>query len=193
MVQILVIVTKNILKFFWSGVRKFFSNRHHLTLQKDWQQKNNYNPLKHRLSELGKVRSQGNFLFDFSKLDRSIRDRIIVLAGGGEQTKTKIIINKNSNNHRFLFDFEVGGETKEDGDGTVPLLSSTAFKDSIETFRVDTTFLEKRIDSRFIQSDWHAFFLNNARVQNVIKMFLNPKIDRKDNWYQSIGDSILKL
>jgi len=163
-----------------------------------WQQEENisspekYKIIKDRLKALGKVRTQNNFIFDLSKLNEEVRKRFIILAGGGEETKTKIKIDKNKDGFKFLFDFEAFDE-EEDGDGTVPLGSAIAFKDSITTFKVDTTWFEKRVDSKYIMNDWHAFFLNNGKVQNIIKRFIDPEFNNNENWYQSIGKRIEKL
>ncbi len=97
-----------------------------------WQQINHpellgkYRIIKHRLNKLGEVRNQNNYIFDLSNLDDEIRKRIIILAGGGEQTKTKILIKKNVGNYKYFFDFErFDNEEENAGDGTVPLKSAT--------------------------------------------------------------------
>lgn len=149
--------------------------------------------IRKRLKHLKEVRNENNFIFDFSKLSGALRNKMIVLAGGGEDTKTKIKIERDQEGYRFLYDFEKFGEKKDGGDGTVPLESSTAFKDSIDTYRIDTSWIEKRVDSRYIQNDWHAFFLNNSRVQNIIKRFFDPKFEENENWYQSVKKNVTKL
>lgn len=161
--------------------------------QQKYEQKHDSGIVKHRLKYLGGIRTQDNLLFNLSQLDASVRDRMIVLAGGGEETKNKVVIKKDSNSHKFLFDFCTDGDKENGGDGTVPLESSTIFNKSIDTYKVDTTYFEKRLDSKFIQSDWHAFFLNNARVQNVIKRFLDPEFTNGKDWYQSVDKSIKKV
>ena len=122
-----------------------------------------YKMISHRLRELKKVRNQSNYVFDLSSLSEQVRKRMVILAGGGEDTQTKIAIEKDKNLNGRLFKYYFNFETYNDeekgaGDGTVPLISSLAFKDSITTFRLNTSWLEKRADSRFIMSDWHAFF-----------------------------------
>ncbi len=43
-------------------------------------------------------------------------------------------------------------------------------------------------------SDWHAFFLNNGKIQNIIKRFFDPSFDdNRTDWYQSAGTKIEKL
>lgn len=167
-----------------------------------WQQiKHNYDEdlekyriIINRLRKLSEVRDQTNYIFNLNGLDSEIRKRIIILVGGGEKTQTKILIRKNFSNYKYFFDFEeFNNEENDAGDGTVPLISSTVFKESITTLKIDTTWFEKRIDSKFIMSDWHAFFLNSGKTQNIIKRFFNPHFEYKEDWFQSAGKRIEKL
>jgi len=163
-----------------------------------WQQidkkLDKYNVISHRLEKLKDVRNENNYIFDLSGLDAQIRSRIIVLAGGGESTQTKIQIKQGVDNYKYFFDFEVFNDDESNaGDGTVPLLSSTVFKDSITTLQVDTSPIEKRADSHWIMSDWHAFFLNNGKIQNITKRFFDPDFENKDGWYLSAGKKIVNL
>lgn len=161
-----------------------------------WQQQVNpsgakrheYDLIEDRLSCLKEVRDQNNFIFNFKKLDAQFLERFIVMIGGGEKTMTNIKITKNEK-YKFVFDFD-NSSVDDGGDGTVPYQSSTAFQNCITTFRLDTNWIEKRIDSKLIMSDWHSFFLNNGRVQNVIKRFFDPNLQRNENWYQSVKHEI---
>lgn len=154
--------------------------------------KQKYNLISHRLKELGEVRSENDFIFDMSKCSSALRERLLVMAGGGEDTKEKINVRSNKNDLKFFFDYEKYHEAN-DGDGTVPIASSTAFKKSILTLKLSTSWIEKRADSRFVMSDWHAFFLNNGRVQNIIKRFIDSEGDLKPNWFESKGGKIEKM
>ena len=154
--------------------------------------------VKNRLKKLKKVRTDNNYVFDLNKLDEEIKKRIIVLAGGGEKTQTKIRIKENervkNRLYKYYFDFEMfNDEEKDAGDGTVPLESSTAFMNCIKTYVLNTNWIDKRIDSHLFMADWHSFFLNNGRVQNIIKRYFNPYFKSNDNWYQSAGDEVIKL
>jgi len=150
--------------------------------------------ISHRLEELGKVRDQNNFIFDFNtKSTLDLNERMLILVAGGEKTKTKIRVLTDKGNYRYYFDFGKYKEEKDGGDGTVPLASSTVFKKEITTLKLDASWLEKRADSRMIMSDWHAFFLNNGRVQNIIKRFFNPYFEKSDGWYKSGGGNIEEL
>lgn len=162
-----------------------------------WQQHltkaDKHNIIKSRISELREVRSQNDLVFDLSGLDEETRRRIIVLVGGGEDTKTRVEIQKNVDGLKYYFNFEKYDETQDGGDGTVPLESSAVFKKSIDTFQIDTTWYDRRIDSKFIQSDWHSFFLNNGKIQTIVKRFLSPDFVDNDEWYQTIGKKVKKL
>lgn len=153
-----------------------------------------YRIIINRLTKLNKVRDQNNYIFNLNELDSEVRKRLIILVGGGEKTQTKILIKKNVGNYKYFFDFEeFNNEENKAGDGTVPLMSSTVFKESITTLKIDTTWFEKRIDSKYIMSDWHAFFLNSGKAQNIIKRFFNPSFEYKEDWFQSAGKRIEKL
>ncbi len=151
--------------------------------------------IRHRLEKLGQVRNDNHFILDLSKLTPELKSRCIVLAGGGERTQTKIKIKENQivndRTYKFYFDFgEFDDEEKDAGDGTVPLISSTAFADSIDTFRIDTNWIQKRADSHLIMGDWHAFFLNNGKVQNIIQRYFKPDFKRTETWFQSAGTKV---
>ena len=154
--------------------------------------------ISHRLQFLGAVRNQSDFIFNFNNLkDKDLISRFLVLAGIGEDTQTTIGIKNKWKHYNNLFDFNT---QKKDGDGTVPHESAIAFKDTILTLSVKSKKIETWANSFFILKDWHAFFLNNGRVQNVITRFFNPKNDsitiahkNKLDWYQSIADDSIKV
>ncbi len=114
-----------------------------------------------------------------------------MLCGGNSETKDKIFIQKEEGHLKNFFNYEKHGP-KKNADGTVPHESASAFKDDILTLKVNQRGIETWVDSRFIGADWHAFFLNNGRVQNIIKRFLNDQTDRK-NWYDSAGGKVEKV
>lgn len=151
-----------------------------------------------RISDLGKVRSQNHFIYDFSKLtDQETRDKFLVLVGTGEKTSTTIGIKNKWKHYINLFDFDT---EKQDGDGTVPFESAVAFKNVFTTLGVESKGLETWADSFFIMRDWHAFFLNNGRVQNVITRFFKPKENTMKimseanelEWFSSVADDKVK-
>jgi len=152
-----------------------------------------------RLKDLEHVRDQNNLIFDFSdstKLDPAVLSRLCVIAGTGTKTQEKIRVKPGldpSGNFKNIFDFGEKDELQNDnGDGTVHLNSAMIFKDKITTFTVEERWFQTWADSRFMLHDWHCFFLNNGRVQNIINRFLNDET-RDKNWYASIGGAVKKL
>jgi len=143
--------------------------------------------MKHRFRELGKIRDENDLICDFKNLDNSLLERFIVLAGTNVATKQRIYVRHRLDHIKNFFDYEHFKETKK-GDGTVPLVSAEVFKKCILTLKVKQRALETWADSRFIMWDWHAFFLNNGRVQNIIKRFLADSNMDKKEWYHSIND-----
>jgi len=154
---------------YWQQVSQLLPNRLD-TLQK-------HRLISHRLAELGKVRDQNDFIFE-----------LLVIAGTKAKTKSKIFVRNRVAHIKNFFDYEHFRESK-DGDGTVPLQSAIAFKDSVTTLKVKQKKLETWADSRFLMADWHAFMLNNGRVQNIIKRFLKAdENELRGDWFLSIDD-----
>ncbi|HIP48871.1 MAG TPA: alpha/beta hydrolase [Lutibacter sp.] len=144
--------------------------------------------IAHRLEELGEIRNENDYIFDFGKCSPEFRSKLLVIAGSDSETKSKIYVKKEMGHIKNFFDYEHFENT--DGDGTVPIHSATAFKDKLLTLKVGQKSLETWADSRFLMSDWHAFMLNNGRVQNIIKRFLSSGSGKLQDyrWYRSIGD-----
>lgn len=149
-----------------------------------------------RLKALKNVRDQNDFIYDFSQITHpELKPKLLVLAGTNEETICNIGIKDEWSHFINLFDFDLPNR-EGDGDGTVPLKSAIAFKDSITTLGVKKRKFESWANSFFIMNDWHAFFLNNGRVQNVITRFFKPRETQLTNssatngmeWFQSIGN-----
>ncbi len=144
-----------------------------------------------RLESVKTVRDQSKFVFDFSGCSEALRKKLLVISGGNAETKNKIFVKKGHDHIKNFFDYEHFDES-DMGDGTVPFESSSAFKDAILTLHVNQKKVESWADSRFTGADWHAFFMNNGRVQNIIKRFLKGSTQR-DTWYESLGGRVQKL
>lgn len=144
-----------------------------------------------RLKELGEIRDDNNFIFDFSTTPKALRDKLVVISGSGSETRQQSKIKENHKHYKFFIEFEQKPTDKR-GDGTVPSVSANCFKDSIVTIEVAKSGFEAWMDSRFLGADHHAFFLNNGRVQNVITRFLKGNTDR-DDWFESASDGVTKL
>ncbi|UZS00202.1 lipase family alpha/beta hydrolase [Chondrinema litorale] len=156
-----------------------------------WQQKNNLDDdtkeqFETRLNELKKVRCDNNLIFDFSKLSVELRKNMLVIAGIGDETQKQLKVNSKSKivKNQFIFSKE---DEDDNGDGTVHLKSAEVFKDYIKTVTVKSRWIEKRLDGRIITANWHSFFLNNGRVQNIIKRFLEIETFSLDtDWHTSV-------
>ena len=68
------------------------------------------------------------------------------------------------------------------------------------TLSLKSRKIETWANSFFIMKDWHAFFLNNGRVQNIITRFFNPKNESIEmatmnnlDWYKSISDDTINV
>lgn len=148
--------------------------------------------IRARFKQLGEVRNQNNFIFDFSQESQKLRDRCIVISGVGSATRQKTKIKKGHKHYKYFFEFEKKPDEKN-GDGTVPATSAHAFKDSLTTISVKKSGLESWLDSRLVGGgDLHAFFLNNGRVQNVITRFLSDSTGN-NNWFESADDGVKKV
>tara|TARA_R110001632_G_scaffold66962_4_gene157533 strand:- start:2005 stop:3195 length:1191 start_codon:yes stop_codon:yes gene_type:complete len=155
--------------------------------------------IRHRLSEMGAMRSQNDFIFNFHTIQSDeLKKKLLVVVGTGENTRVNVVIKDKVDHVVNFFDFD-HPHSEGDGDGTVPHASGTAFKDTLFTLKVKSRKIETWADGRFIMTDWHAFFLNNGRVQNVITRFFKPRSVEKINsmneneWYHSIGSKIAKV
>lgn len=167
-----------------------------------WQQIANVDPnrsdtqgkhalMSYRLAAVAEVRDQNNFIFDFSQCPESFRKKLIIICGGNTKTKDRIYVKNRQDIFKNFFNYEHFKE-EEEGDGTVPHQSASAFKDSVLTLRIGKRTLETWADSRLTGPDWHAFFLNNGRVQNILKRFLSGDTNRPE-WYESAGGRIEKI
>jgi len=155
--------------------------------------------IRDRLAAMGKTRDQNDFIYDFHQIQsQELIDKLLVVVGVGEDTRVNIVIKDKVDHVVNFFDFE-HPHSEGEGDGTVPHASGIAFKDSIFTLKVRSRKMETWADGRFIMTDWHAFFLNNGRVQNVITRFFKPR-DPADllamqgkEWYHSVGSKVAKV
>jgi pimeloyl-ACP methyl ester carboxylesterase len=157
------------------------------------------NLIRHRLSDMGAARSHNDFIYDFHAVQsETLKKKLLVIVGTGEDTRVNVVIKDKVDHVVNYFDFD-HPHAEGDGDGTVPHASGIAFKDTLLTLKVKSRKVETWADGRFIMTDWHAFFLNNGRVQNVITRFFKPRnaaevtaLEQKE-WYHSIGSKIAKV
>lgn len=152
----------------------------------------------HRFEALKKVRTEPKkLIFDFSQLPKSIRDNMLILVGSGVNTRRTLPVvplKQDIKDNKSIFNYFDFSQVNEDkiGDGTVHHLSSTVFKDSIQTIDVESRYFETLLDASVIGgNDWHSFFLNNGRVQNIIKRYFQYNKTQLNEvyavWWASIG------
>lgn len=149
--------------------------------QNDWQS----NLWRHeiiwqRLKELKRFRKDK--LIDLTKLSAEVRKRILVAIGTGEKTLRTVKVKDKNKAGTITNVFKFDDAKMRDGDGTLPVVSGIHFKDSLLTLKVE---------KRPLTLMWHSFFLNDARVQNIICRFLAGRTDEAD-WYTDPSDSVTK-
>lgn len=114
-----------------------------------WQQKPNkpsYPKIKEqfevRLNHLKQVRSNSNFIYNFSELDAKIRQKLLIIAGDGEPTQRQVVVDDSSKNPLNLFEFKDDVPYQDEkGDGTVHLDSACMWKNEICTIAVKSRWL----------------------------------------------------
>ncbi len=136
---------------------------------------------KKRLSELKEFRVDNPAMPDLSKLDKEIRDRMVIIVGTGEDTKGSVVVEEMSPDGTAgnFFNFK---QFTVYGDGTVPLESATFYQKDILTLVVE---------SKWLDGATHGFFLNDGRVQTVIKRFFEGH--RGDDWWTDIAKTVNKV
>lgn len=185
-------------------------------LKKEFWQSNVYDDdymqglFEQRLIDLEAFRNTN--LMDFNKLPVDVRQRMVILVGSGDDTIVYMKADKeNGKTKNFLrldmlkekFD-DHGNAINRNGDGTVPYISSTWFKDAVRTIEIKK---EDFFDELSNSIDFHGLFLRDSRVQNIISRFFTTASDAANSvnkdltklkgksaqmWY-SIGDSVKNI
>lgn len=191
------------------------NNNASLLVKESWQS-NVYDDIEplflQRLSDLNVFRNiaaRKNSLADLSALPVDLRQRMVVLAGSQEDTIVYMKADRNKNKIDNLLCLDKLNDNKKDmskrnGDGTVPFVSSTIYKDSIRTLEIEK---ENFFDELSNSIDYHGLFLRDSRVQNIIGRFFTTNANAANTsnddlsklkgksaqmWY-SIGDSVKNL
>lgn len=156
---------------------------------------------KARLKDLADFR--WNKMFQLHNLPEELRTRMIILAGSGDDTLTQLQVRKQEGkiSNFVIIDDKRCVKTGQ-GDGTVPVPSSTVYKDSVKTLII----FKKGIFSEPTDNlDYHGLFLRDSRVQNIVQRFftmnvLSAKLREgalvtlqgpNPNWWKSIGDTVV--
>jgi hypothetical protein len=116
---------------------------------------------------------------NLARLDKKIRERLLIVIGIDEPTKTTVIVKEEDPNQRVknFFDF---GQDEKDGDGTVPYESSSHYKNALLTLSVKSKWYDKAT---------HGFFLNDGRVQSIIRRFFAGDT-ANEKWWSDIGETV---
>ena len=116
------------------------------------------------------------------ELPDEVKKRFLIIAGEGEETKAWVVVHPNDPSGRVtnFFDFN---QPPGGGDGTVPIASSTAYKDHI---------LTRAVQSKWFDKATHAFFLNDGRVQSIISRFLKDDTTHP-LWWSDIGGTVRRV
>lgn len=175
---------------YYSGAVAYADGSRELDLTKkaDWQD-NIYTDIvslfEKRLAALADYRNTQ--LFNIASLPEAIQKKIVIVAGIGDKTLTRVKADKNKGGIKNFFNYEKSVE--EDGDGTVPAASSTIYKGPILTLAV-----KKSIWHPSSAISYHALFLKDGRVQNIMARFIRgDDKDHPNDWWQSVGDTVKKL
>jgi len=118
------------------------------------------------------------YLQDLSQLPTNFRQRILILAGTMDKTPTYLQVDPVKNNVKNFIRLDLIKEGMESGDGTVPEVSATCFKDSIQTIGVIKENLLEELGNNV---DFHGFFLRDSRVQNIIQRYFASEPNATDN------------
>lgn len=121
----------------------------------------------------------------FYTLPKIVKEKIIIIAGIKDNTLTRLNIQSEYGTIKNFVDFKNTTETS--GDGTVPEISATIYKDSMQTFIVEKDSFFNNPEDHI---DYHGFFLKDSRVQNIVTRFMNVPHSPKGTWWKSIGNDV---
>jgi len=181
-------------------------------LEKRYWQPNVYSKIEKlfdaRLKDLRAFRSGG--LADFKNLPLELRQRMVILAGIRDETliylkaaKEDNIIQLNQISKKDLAQ-QAEDSTLMGGDGTVPAISATVYKDYIKTIALKKeTFLEELGNN----IDYHGLFMRDSRVQNILERYLStnasaanvrngelaPLTGKPANMWYPVADTVVSL
>jgi len=116
---------------------------------------------------------------EISSVLKGLENKILVIAGTNESTMNKLeIVTSENTKHFFNFDTPKG-----DGDGTVPIQSSTFYKNDLLTLKVESKWYDRAT---------HSFFLKDGRVQDLICLFLSGKT-QAPKWWENVAGTVSKV
>ncbi len=158
-------------------------------LEKNNWQTNVYDDIEpmfdNRLKMMNTFRDANNpAMLNFSSLTAEERKKFLILCGVNTKTKQSVIVDNINENFgvKNYIDFDSGTEDKN-GDGIVRIESSAVYKDYVLTLLVERNLLEIA---------FHPMFLNDSRVQTIIKRFLFGTEDelKSPDWWKVRSNNV---
>lgn len=143
-----------------------------------------------RLSHLKAFRDRQNpAMLNLGYLPESVREKFLIIAGEGENTKKKVIVQPQSPDGRAknFFKFDSADADGKNGDGAVPLESAAIYKNDILTLAVQ---------KKWTDLSMHALFLNDGRIQTLITRFLMNTISENpadSSWWSVLDGSVRQV
>lgn len=138
-----------------------------------WQS-NVYNDIRdlftRRLDKLAAYRWDD--MQDLSKMPVGLRRKMVVVAGTDDDTPTFLKVDKRKNGVDNFLRLDRIKDGMEKGDGTVPFISSTHFKDVVQTIVVKKDNLLNELGDNI---DFHGLFLRDSRVQNIVLRYFTTE------------------
>jgi predicted permease len=120
-------------------------------------------------------------------------NKTLIIAGAGDETITGIKVERLYRNTRNFLKLDEASLIQGSGDGTVPIISSTAWHKRILTLAVN----KQQVKNPLVSASFHGLMLRESSIQNIIKRFFEndtlytPASDISD--LQSLGDRVEKV
>lgn len=141
-----------------------------------------------RITQLKTFRDKANpGMLNLKELPLEVQRKFLIIAGEGEETKNRVIVQPRSPDRRAKNYFNFDSPNSIGGDGTVPLESSTIYKDVILTLAVK---------KKWNNIAMHPLILNDGRVQSLITRFLlnnTSGFSVGSPWWSVLDGSIRQL
>ncbi|WP_286228681.1 lipase/acyltransferase domain-containing protein [Neobacillus mesonae] len=131
---------------------------------------------------------QNSAMLNLTELPDEVRKRILIIAGEGEKTKNKVIVQPLSPDGRAknFFNFE-SKDADGNGDGVVSLDSAEIYKEKILTLAVKKKWTDIAM---------HSLMLNDGRIQTLVTRFLlGNNLDSSSGppWWSVLDGSVRQL
>jgi len=142
---------------------------------------------ENRLNMLAQYRSRK------IKFPDLLGNKTLIIAGAGDETITNIKVERLYRNTRNFLKLDEASLIQGSGDGTVPIISSTAWHNRILTLAVN----KQQVKNPLVSASFHGLMLRESSIQNIIKRFFEndtlytPASDISD--LQSLGDRVEKV